>query len=137
LSAELARTAPDDVSALAVGATGDDVEGGAWPFLAGQGFEGKRGDVRVVSGDDGRPTFVVGLGPAAEVDAAALRHAAGCLARAASRQPSLAVDVLGRLADGTDAARGAQAVVEGLALGGYRFTTFKSEPEPSQLAHVV
>jgi len=66
-----------------------------------------------------------------------LRFAAGALARAAKRHASLAVDLLGALAEGTSPAAGAQALAEGLALGGYEFSAFKSDPEPSALTHVV
>ncbi len=139
LTAELARTAPDDVDALAVGAVSDRLEGDGvdWAFLAAHGFEAKLGDVRALPGPDGRTTFVVGLGKAAEVDERALRHAAGALARAAKRQTSLAVDLLGHLAGGASPVRGAQAVVEGLVLGGYEYTALKSDPKPSKLARVV
>ena len=103
-------------------------------FLAAQGFEAKKGDVRAVPGADGGTTFVVGLGPAAEVDADVLRSAAGALARAAKRQASLAVDLLGALREGVDAAAAAQAIAEGLVLGGYQYAAFKSEPKPGALA---
>ncbi|MDP1820191.1 MAG: M17 family peptidase N-terminal domain-containing protein, partial [Acidimicrobiales bacterium] len=94
LTIELTRTVPDDVEAVAVGvAAGALPEGPDAIMLAAQGFDGKRGDVKVVAGVDGRPRYVVGLGPAAEVDAAALRHSAGSLARAAKRHASLAVEL--------------------------------------------
>ncbi|MFP5257272.1 MAG: leucyl aminopeptidase [Acidimicrobiia bacterium] len=139
LIAELAKTAPEDVEAIAVGAVkgepvGGDVDQG---FLAAQGFEAKKGDVRAVPGPDGRTTYVVGLGDAADVDAATLRYAAGALARAAKRCSSLAVDLLGHLGSGTTAAKGAQAIVEGLVLGGYQYTAFKSDPKPAALERVV
>ncbi len=139
LTIELARTAPDDVAATAVGAVVGQADGGDvdWGFLAAVGFEAKKGDVRAVSSSEGRATFVVGLGPATEVDAHALRYAAGALARAAKKHTSLAVDLLGSLAEGTSPAAGAQAVTEGLVLGGYRFSTFKSDPKQSELARVV
>ncbi len=139
LTAELARTAPDDIGALAVGACADRLEGDGvdWDFLAAQGFTGKRGDVRALPGGEGRTLYVVGLGPAADVDADVLREASGSLARAASRQPSLAVDLLGHLPEGVTAARGAQAIVEGLALGGYEYSAFKSDHTPNALQHVV
>ena len=139
LTIELARTAPADVAASAVGAVAGQTDGAGvdWAYLAGQGFEAKKGDVRALPGDDGTTTYVVGLGPAAEVDADVLRFAAGALARAAKRHASLAVDLLGAAADGTSAAAGAQAIAEGLVLGGYQFSTFKSEPKPSELARVV
>jgi leucyl aminopeptidase len=139
LTIELARSAPADMAASAVGAVTGQSEGGEldWGYLAGLGFEAKKGDVRSLPGPDGRPTFVVGLGHAPEVDADVLRFAAGALARAAKRHASLAVDLLGALAEGTSPAAGAQALAEGLALGGYEFSAFKSDPEPSALTHVV
>jgi len=93
--------------------------------------------VRAVPGAGGTTTYVVGLGPAEEVDANVLRFAAGALARAAKRHASVSVDLLGAAAEGTSAAAGAQAIAEGLVLGGYQFSTFKSEPEPSELARAV
>ena len=139
VTAELARTAPEDVEATAVGAVADNLGGGDvdWAFLASQGFEAKAGDVRALPGPDGRTVYVVGLGKAAEVDEAALRHAAGALARAARRQTSLAVDLLGHLVEGSSATRGAQAVVEGLVLGGYEYRAFKSSPKPNKLTRIV
>ncbi|MGV3758053.1 MAG: leucyl aminopeptidase [Actinomycetota bacterium] len=139
LTAELTKIAPADVDAVAIGAVtgaavGGDVDQG---FLEAQGFEAKKGDVRAVPAADGRTTYVVGLGPAAELDAAVLRYAAGALARAAKRHTSLAVDLLGHLgADGTPA-KGAQAIVEGLVLGGYQYTAFKSDPKPAVLERIV
>jgi leucyl aminopeptidase len=139
LTAELARTAPDDVQAVAMGAVAERLEGdGAdWGFLESHGFEAKLGDVRALPDGDGRTVFVVGLGKAAEVDADALRHAAGALARAAKRHTSIAVDLLGHLPAGSSPARAAQAIVEGLALGGYEYHAFKSDPTPSKLSRVV
>ena len=139
LTIELARTAPADVAASAVGVVagqrdGVDVD---WGYLEGQGFEAKKGDVRALPGEGGTTTYVVGLGSADEVDRAALRFAAGALARAAKRQPSLAVDLLGSLANGGDAAAAAQAIAEGLVLGGYQFSVFKSEPKPSELSRAA
>src|SRR5690606_29396150 len=66
LTAELAKTAPADVDALAVGAVKGGPVGGDidQAFLEAQGFEGKKGEVRAVPGADGRTTYVVGLGPA-------------------------------------------------------------------------
>ncbi len=136
---ELARTAPDDIEALAVGAVAERLEGDGvdWAFLAAHGFEAKLGDVRALPGTAGGTVFVVGLGKAADVDERSLRHAAGALARAARHHTSLAVDLVGHLAAGTSPVRGVQAVVEGLVLGGYEYTALKSDPKPSSLARVV
>ncbi|HJR25608.1 MAG TPA: M17 family peptidase N-terminal domain-containing protein, partial [Acidimicrobiales bacterium] len=87
---ELARSAPDDVAARAVGVTKGDLTGDGvdWEFLRAQGFEGKKGEVRALPGSEGGAVFAVGLGPADEVDAGVLCHAAGALARAAKKLPS-------------------------------------------------
>jgi leucyl aminopeptidase len=137
VTVELARTAPDDVAARALGVTKGDLAGDGvdWGFLRAQGFEGKKGEVRAVPGDGGT-VFVVGLGPAAEVDMTVLCHAAGALARAAKKQSSLAVDLTSAAGD-LDPARAARAVVEGLLLGGYEYTAFKSKPTPASLERVV
>jgi leucyl aminopeptidase len=139
LTVELARTAPEDVAARAVGVTKGDLEGDGvdWAFLRAQGFEGKKGEVRAVPGSDGATVFAVGLGPADEVDAAALCHAAGALARGAKKQASLAVDLTGAAGDRVEPGRAARAVVEGLVLGGYEYTAFKSKPTPAALERVV
>jgi len=139
LTIDLARTAPNDVAAVAIGAVVGQRDGAEvdWAFLAGHGFEAKKGDVRALPGTDGRTTFVVGLGPADAVDANVLRHAAGALARAAKRQASLAVDLLGSLPTGANVAAGAEAIAEGLVLGGHELTAFKSAPKPTELTRAV
>ena len=138
LTIELVRQAPTDVAASAVGVVAGQRDGAGldWEYLAGQGFEAKKGEVRALPGDAGTTTYVVGLGPAAEVDATVLRAASGALARAAKRHATLSVDLLGAAATDTSAAAGAQAIAEGLVLGGYQFSTFKSDPKPSELANV-
>src|SRR5690606_27661755 len=139
ITASVSKVLPDDVEAVAVGAVkGAPVGGGVdEAFLAAQGFEAARGDVRALPGADGRPTYVVGLGPAEEVDAAVLRHAAGSLARAAKRHASLAVDLAGHATPDVSAPQAAQAIVEGLVLGGYTYGAFKSDPKPAALERVV
>src|SRR3546814_20291409 len=61
----------------------------------------------------------------------------GCLAGAAKCHEAIAIDLRRSLADGGDTARGAQAIAEGLALGGYQYTTFKSKSEPSKLTRAA
>jgi leucyl aminopeptidase len=144
LTIELAKTAPPDIPVVAVGivagqepAAEDDSGQVDLTYLATQGFTGERGDVRALPRTGGGVTFAVGLGPAAEVDASALRQAAGSLARAARRHPALTVDLAGWAADGTSPASAAQAIAEGLVLGGYRYTAFKSEPGEAALRRVA
>jgi leucyl aminopeptidase len=139
LTIELARTAPDDVDATAVGVVAGRLEGDGvdWGYVAGQGFEGKKGEVRSVPGPAGRPIYVVGLGPAGDVDESTLRSAAGSLARAAKRRSSLAVDLTSAVGDRVNAARAAQAIAEGLTLGGYEYGAYKSKASPTKLARAV
>jgi leucyl aminopeptidase len=139
LTVELSRTAPTDVDARAIGVVKGRLEGEGvdWAFLAAQGFEGKRGEVRTTAGPDGRPVFVVGLGPADVLDADVVRGAAASLIRTAKRAGSLAVDFAGAVAAEVDAAAVAQAIVEGTVLGSYRYTAFKSSPTPSPLERLV
>ena len=138
LTIELARTVPDDVTSVAFGAVaGQTPEGVDAAFLTAQGFEGKQGDVRSLPGADGRTVFVVGLGPAADVDAAVLRSAAGSLARAAKRQTSVAIQLPSPAPGALDGGATVQALVEGLELGGYEYTDLKSTSTPRALARVV
>jgi leucyl aminopeptidase len=135
LTVELARTVPDDVEAVAVGVVaGTAPDGVDAALLAAQGYDGKRGDIRLVAGADGRPRYLVGLGDESKVDADVIRHAAGALARTAKRQRSLAIELP---AGDVDAADAAQALVEGLVLGGYQYGEFKSKPTPTALERVA
>ncbi len=144
ITAATARTAPDDVAAVAHGvASGDALDGalealGVAPtFARGEGFEGNATEVRALPDGDGTTRYLVGLGPADKLDTEALRRAAGSVARAASRHESLAVDFLGALPDSVDRSAAAGAIAEGVALGAYKFTALKSDPKPSELSHVV
>jgi leucyl aminopeptidase len=137
ITAQLSREVPADVDAVAIGVVdgsiADDLDAA---FLASQGFEGKAGDVRAVPGGDGRARYAVGLGDAAEVDAAVLRRAAGNLGRTAGRHRSIALD-LSAAGDAVEATQAAAAVAEGLVLGAYHYTALKSSPEPNLLEHLV
>ena len=107
--------------------TAEDVEAGVSGFdravLATTGFEGKAQQVHLQPAGGG---FIglVGVGPASDVTAAAVRRAGAALARAFSRHPRVAVRP--RFESGVDDAAGRQALTEGVILGGYRYTAFKS-----------
>lgn len=138
ITVELIRSAPADAVATAIGVVSGQVEGpgvdGA--FLAAQGFEATAGEIRTLPAAGGGSTFVVGLGPATDLTPDVLRKAAGNLARAAKKQPTLVVDLVGSLPPTADVAAGAASVVEGLVLGGYQYTAFKSKPKAAELAAV-
>jgi leucyl aminopeptidase len=146
ITAEPARTLPDDVPALAVAVLAGDLAGalarmeGADAeslarFAAGQGFEAKANQVCAVP-TGAVTTYLVGLGDAAGLDAQRVRAALGCMARAATRHPALAVDV-SAVGDRVAPAELAQAVAEGVALGAYRYDELRSEPTPVALARLV
>ena len=95
------------------------------PLLVTLGAEGKRGEVlRVPGGDELKAGLVVfvGLGkaePGGGLSPEALRRAAGAVARSVTNAASVAL----ALPAGTPAQL--RAVVEGYALGGYTYTTYK------------
>ena len=99
------------------------VDGFDAAVLEAVGFEGKADQAHLQPAEDG---FIglVGLGPAAEVTEATLRRAGAVLARSCSRHARAAVSLPGDVSVAAAAAR--QAVAEGVILGGYRYTAFKS-----------
>src|SRR4051794_31755502 len=148
LTFSLDRSVPADADVLAVPVCSDQigpVDGSSeldWAFLDGRGFTGALGQTaavpgRAVDGEPGPATVVVGMGPPTEIGPVQLRRAGGALARAASRHGVLAVQLLDAVTDSRLRAEGAQALAEGLVLGSYRFSTYKSDPQPSSLERVV
>jgi leucyl aminopeptidase len=104
--------------------------------LSQSGFKGKLGDVAVV------PTFgrlaplavaVVGLGSKEDLRPSALRRASGTAARALSER-SVIGSMLHELIPGDE---GTRAAIEGFLLGGYRFSTYKTDPHPTKTQRVV
>ncbi|MDF9715704.1 leucyl aminopeptidase [Nocardioides sp. ChNu-99] len=95
------------------------------PLLTALGVTGDPGETHVVPTTDAVTTpllVLVGLGDAAaETDPAAVRRAAGAAARAATNAATVAL----ALPATTPAL--VTAVVEGHALGGYRFTTYRRD----------
>ncbi|MBW3659756.1 MAG: leucyl aminopeptidase, partial [Actinobacteria bacterium] len=79
--------------------------------------------------------LVVGVGRAADLDTDAVRKAGAAAADAASKLRSIASTV--HAVDGLDPAAAARAFVEGVALGAYRFTSFKSDADLHQLEKVT
>ncbi|MCY4421593.1 MAG: leucyl aminopeptidase [Acidimicrobiaceae bacterium] len=99
------------------------VDGFDAAVLEAVGFEGKADQVHLQPAEGGF-TGLVGLGPAAEVTEATVRRAGAVLARSCSRHAraaaGLPVDV------SVPAAEARRALAEGVILGGYRYTAFKS-----------
>ncbi len=144
LSFELAKELPDDVAVVAVPVCSDQLGdadgplGGYWPWLEANGCKGSLGQILTLpAADDGPATIVVGLGPSADVGPDALRRAGAAVARSAKRYPAVGIHLLDAVAEPARRPGAAQALAEGLVLGSYRFTTYKSEPDPQPLERVV
>ncbi|HUR48972.1 MAG TPA: leucyl aminopeptidase [Acidimicrobiales bacterium] len=120
---------PDEAGTLGVAVFDDmdlpvNIPGAATPaWLRARGFTGKLGETLVLPGDNDSTVVAVGLGERAKLDTARLRRAAGCLARAASREPHIATTLASAAGSGAEFA---QAVTEGVLLGSYRFNRHKS-----------
>ncbi|MDX2342449.1 MAG: leucyl aminopeptidase, partial [Acidimicrobiia bacterium] len=100
-------------------------------YLDGLDFTGKRGQAAAVPGTGGfgRVLFV-GVGD--EVDADALRKAAGVAGRAAMRYEKVVTTLAQIEIDGA-----AEVVTNGFLLGQYKFGKYLSEPKPSKTASLV
>ncbi|MBX7159254.1 MAG: leucyl aminopeptidase [Acidimicrobiia bacterium] len=109
----------------------DAASGGALTaFLEASSFEAKARETAAVavSGVGARMAVLAGLGDPDQADVAALRSTCGAISRATGDAVSVAC-ALGA-ETGLDAVDCTRAVVEGWLLGTYKFTRFKSEPEP-------
>jgi len=135
-----ARRAPAGAAVVAHGVTADtkDLPAGlsdSAVALEALGFTGAVGQVQLLPAD-GRLIAAVGLGPATDVDAAAVRRAGAALARAASGHKVVACDLAA--ASGLESGPAARAVVEGMGLAVYRFgyATAKKDPALSKVVLV-
>jgi len=98
---------------------------------AAEDFDGKEGDVRVAYPEHATASRVaiVGLGPAAELDAEALRTAAAAGSDAARAHEADTVASLLPAAETLDDDLAAQALVEGAMLGAYQYRAYKTDDE--------
>ncbi|HXY72045.1 MAG TPA: leucyl aminopeptidase [Actinomycetota bacterium] len=96
--------------------------------LRRRGWRGRSGDVLSIPTLGRLPAetvVVVGMGGGAERSAGAVRDAAVTVARALEGARSVATTIP---QEGDDAGAGAEAFVEGLLLGGYRFDRYRHDP---------
>lgn len=136
---ETSATAPDDVDVLGVPVFSDltsPAEAGAEldvRFLSQRRFEAKPGQAIAVPADDGTTVVALGVGAKEAVDAAVLRKAGAALARAAGNATGVATTVAAAWPDL------AQAVVEGIGLGAYRYVAAnrRNGDRPPALDRVV
>jgi leucyl aminopeptidase len=112
------------------------LEGHLSEYLSGNGFKAKVGDIAVVAtlGRLAAATVaVVGLGPKAEVRPDTVRRAAGVAARGLAERPVIA----STLHESVGNDDGTRAAAEGYLLGGYRFTTYKSDPQTAKTQRIL
>ena len=132
LTCHAARSVSEDVEASIALVTTEAVEAGLDGLdvdgfmLDSTGFEGKADQVYSQPAA-GRVLGLVGLGPVADVTADTLRRAGAAVARTWKRHIRVAVatDAAGDLGVGEADVR--RALAEGILLGGYRYTAFKSK----------
>ena len=103
--------------------------------LTAVGFEGKLGQTLVVPSGTGPAHFAVGIGEPGSLTVQSLRTAAAALVRAAGKRAVVATNLADL--DGVDAAKAAQAVVEGALLAAYKFAGIKKQPNTSALTQLV
>jgi leucyl aminopeptidase len=125
----LTTRTPPDADVVAVPVFANRLDAVPWPdFVSTSGFVGRTGETLALPGPSaGDPaTVLFGVGTEDRLDPATLRRAAAGLARAVRsyRRPAVRVPVPPA---GRQQAIG--MVVEGLLLGGYRFTAYKSDAE--------
>jgi leucyl aminopeptidase len=114
--------------------------GGLTEFMAEADFSGKRGETLAVptQGKLGAKAVVlVGVGEQDTFDADAVRRAGAALARRSSKVARVATTLLQAIPDSVDEAAAAQALAEGVNLGGYQFLKYKADAGASKLARVV
>ena len=107
--------------------------------LRTQGFTGAADQVAFVVDSLGRSAIVIGAGASKSIDDNRLRRIGAQAVRAGSRSKRIGVDVLDLIEAGsaTEKASSIRALGEGLVLGSYRFTEYRSDPKPVVLGAVT
>lgn len=128
VTVSVARSAPADANAVgyAVAAKGSVPKqlGLTRKQLSALGFEGKSGQTLSIPTADAL-LVAIGVGDTDELDVTELRDAAASFARQVSEHSALATDLGDQ--GSIDPADAAQAVVEGVLLGSYRYVGLKTE----------
>lgn len=108
-------------------------------FMERAGFDGSRGQALFVPIDaTAKTALLVGLGSAADLTVDDLRIAGALISQKASGSNRVATTLAEAAPEGVDRAAAAQAVAEGVLLGGYEFLTYRSKtPSKRKLEHVV
>jgi leucyl aminopeptidase len=103
-------------------------------------FEGKAGEALAVPTGGAlavKAAVLIGLGARDELTVDRFRAAGAALARRAKKVATVATTLVEAAPDSLEKAAVAQAVVEGIVLGGYQYLEYKSEAKRSALESVV
>jgi leucyl aminopeptidase len=103
------------------------------------GFEGKPGETLAIPTNGAlgaRAAILVGMGARDGLTTDGLRRAGAALARRGAKVASVATTLLDAAPESIDRKEAAQALVEGIALGSYKFLRYKGEGKPSKLESV-
>ena len=114
--------------------------GGLAEFMDETDFSGMPGEsLAVPTGGrlGAKAVFLVGVGERDKLTLDGVRRAAATVARRSSKVASMATTLLEVVPDAVDRLDAAQALAEGIGLGGYKFLRYKGDPKPSRLARVV
>lgn len=128
--------AGDDSGALVDDRPDRVLDGFLSQHLRDVSFKAKLGDVTILPIQQriaARSVAIVGLGERSQLDATALRRAAGAAVRRLADRAVVATN----LNEVISSDEGAGATGEGFLLGCYRFVAYKSDPKPSRLERVL
>jgi leucyl aminopeptidase len=115
------------------------VGGGLRDFMEETGFEGKPGETLAIPTNGvlgARAAILVGVGARDDLTTDGLRRAGAALARRGSKVATVATTLLDAAPESIDRPTAAQALVEGIALGNYKFLRYKGDAKPSKLESV-
>ncbi len=135
----LSSSVPKAATAVDIPVFRDQLDGLPSPLkkVAGlQNFSGKTGQTLVTTGDGNRVQVLVGLGAESDFDTESLRLAAAAYGRSVSTHEAVATNLFG-MAEGLDTEAALSAVVEGIGLVSYRFSSFKSSPVKLKRVSIV
>jgi leucyl aminopeptidase len=116
------------------------LDGGLVAFLAEAGFDGKLGETLAIPTGGrlkAKAALLVGIGDPAELTADGVRRAAASIARRAGQAGSVATTLAAVSHSELAVADAAQALAEGLVLGGYQYLDYKGDATPSKLKKVM
>ena len=108
-------------------------------FMAETDFNAKLGETLSVPTHGrlgAKAVVLIGVGEQDKLDADAMRRVGAAIAKRASKVKTVATTLLDAAPASFDRADAAQALAEGVVLGGYKFLKYKADATPSTLTKV-